>query len=52
MPPALYPRLVRPRVDAALRDTPVVLLNGPRQAGKTTLVQPGAIGRRTVSVGS
>ena len=38
MPP-LYPRHLRSRIDEALRDTPVVLLNGPRQAGKTTLVE-------------
>ncbi len=35
----LYPRLIRPRIVAALSDTPVVLLAGPRQAGKTTLVR-------------
>lgn len=33
-----YPRFVLARVHQALRDTPVVLLNGPRQCGKTTLV--------------
>ena len=33
-----YPRFVLARVDRALRDTPVVILNGPRQCGKTTLV--------------
>jgi len=44
--PALYPRHLRRRVDEALRDTPVVLLNGPRQAGKTTLVQQFAGSRR------
>lgn len=32
-------RHLTPRVLAALRDTPVVFLQGPRQAGKTTLVQ-------------
>ncbi|HTI69616.1 MAG TPA: ATP-binding protein, partial [Candidatus Limnocylindria bacterium] len=32
-------RHITPRVQAALRDTPVVFLQGPRQAGKTTLVQ-------------
>lgn len=46
MPAPLYPRHLRPRVDEALRDTPVVLLNGPRQAGKTTLVQQFAGPRR------
>lgn len=37
--PPLYPRLVAPRIVEALRDTPVVLLAGPRQAGKTTLAR-------------
>lgn len=36
--PSLYPRWIEPRIDEALLDTPVVLLAGPRQAGKTTLV--------------
>jgi len=36
---SLYPRLIRARVAEALADTPVVLLAGPRQAGKTTLVR-------------
>ena len=35
--PNLYPRRDTQRVQAALADTPVVLLNGPRQSGKTTL---------------
>jgi len=35
----LYPRFLAPRVLAALADTPVVLLSGPRQVGKTTLVR-------------
>ena len=34
-----YPRFLAPRVLAALADTPVVLLSGPRQVGKTTLVR-------------
>lgn len=38
-PPAIFPRSIRHRVLAALADTPVVLLSGPRQAGKTTLVR-------------
>lgn len=29
-PPTLYPRYIRPRVEVALADTPVVLLAGPR----------------------
>lgn len=36
---ALYPRQIEPRIAEALLDTPVVLLVGPRQAGKTTLVR-------------
>jgi len=36
---SLYPRWIEPRIDEALQDTPVVLLAGPRQAGKTTLVR-------------
>lgn len=35
----LYPRRIEPRIAEALQDTPVVLLAGPRQAGKTTLVR-------------
>lgn len=36
---SIYPRYIQPRMTAALADTPVVLLSGPRQAGKTTLVR-------------
>ncbi|HEX7879933.1 MAG TPA: AAA family ATPase, partial [Candidatus Eisenbacteria bacterium] len=36
---ALYPRFIMPRLTEALADTPVVLLHGPRQCGKTTLAQ-------------
>lgn len=36
---SLYPRRIEPRLADALQDTPVVLLAGPRQAGKTTLVR-------------
>lgn len=35
----IYPRLIGPRLAEALTDTPVVLVLGPRQAGKTTLVR-------------
>ena len=35
--PALFDRYVSPALEAALGDTPVVLVVGPRQAGKTTL---------------
>ena len=34
-----YSRLVRPRLEEALADTPVVLVHGPRQCGKTTLAR-------------
>lgn len=35
----LYPRYARVRLEEALLDTPVVLVHGPRQCGKTTLTQ-------------
>ena len=35
----IYPRFASALVAAALRDTPVVLITGPRQCGKTTLVR-------------
>jgi hypothetical protein len=35
----LYPRFLRPRLEEALTDTPVVLIHGPRQCGKTTLAR-------------
>jgi len=35
----LYPRLIEARIAEAMADTPVVLVAGPRQAGKTTLVR-------------
>ncbi len=34
-----FPRLLAPRVREALRDTPAVLVHGPRQSGKTTLAR-------------
>lgn len=34
-----YPRFAEPRVRTAIQDTRVVLLSGPRQAGKTTLAK-------------
>ncbi|MFZ4526589.1 MAG: ATP-binding protein, partial [Chlorobium sp.] len=40
---SLYPRLIEMRIAEALADTPVVLVVGPRQAGKTTLVRLMAI---------
>lgn len=35
----LFPRFAEPRLKEALADTPVVLIHGPRQCGKTTLAQ-------------
>lgn len=35
----LYPRYIEPRLAEALEDSPVVLIHGPRQCGKTTLAQ-------------
>ena len=35
----LVPRSVLPRLEEALADSPVVLLQGPRQSGKTTLAR-------------
>ena len=37
--PTFYPRQIESRIAEAMQDTPVVLLAGPRQAGKTTLVR-------------
>lgn len=37
--PRLVPRLARGRLLEALEDDPVVLVHGPRQSGKTTLVR-------------
>lgn len=34
-----YTRHIQPRIEEALADTPVVLVHGPRQCGKTTLVK-------------
>lgn len=41
--PHIYPRLLGARIAEALADTPVVLVAGPRQAGKTTLVRQMAM---------
>lgn len=35
----LFPRFATDIVRTALRDTPVVMVTGPRQCGKTTLVR-------------
>lgn len=37
--PELYPRFAESALVEALADTPVVLIHGPRQCGKTTLAQ-------------
>jgi len=37
--PVIYQRLIEPRLLEALADTPVVLIHGPRQCGKTTLAR-------------
>jgi len=34
-----YPRHIRPRLLEALADSPVVMIHGPRQCGKTTLAR-------------
>jgi predicted AAA+ superfamily ATPase len=40
----MFARWIAPRMTEAMADTPVVLLAGPRQAGKTTLVRQVAHG--------
>jgi predicted AAA+ superfamily ATPase len=40
----VYRRNIAPLVREALQDTPVVLLNGARQTGKSTLVRGGMLG--------
>ena len=39
MDTTLYPRLIEPYLVEALTDSPVVLIHGPRQCGKTTLAR-------------
>lgn len=41
---ATYPRIAERTLEIALNDTPVVLIHGPRQCGKTTLAQ--IVGKR------
>jgi ABC-type iron transport system FetAB ATPase subunit len=43
---ALYQRFASELIATALEDTPVVLVTGPRQCGKTTLVQKLVSGNR------
>lgn len=42
--PPLFPRYAEPHLTEALGDSPVVLIHGPRQCGKTTLAQ--VVGKR------
>lgn len=37
--PVYIPRFIQDRLEEALTDTPVVLIHGPRQSGKTTLAR-------------
>jgi hypothetical protein len=48
----IYQRNVQPELEAALADTPVVVVTGPRQCGKSTLAQQVAakISARTISL--
>jgi len=47
----LYPRLIEGRLREALTDTPVVLVIGPRRAGKTTLARAmGEEGRKYLTL--
>ena len=47
----MYDRFVEHRVEEALSDTPVVLVTGPRRAGKTTLVRKmGEAGRTYITL--
>ena len=50
VPDPLLPRRLAPAVQAALQDTPVVCVLGPRQSGKTTLVQSLAPERAFISL--
>ena len=49
-PPSLFPRFLAGRVGEALADTPVVLVSGPRQSGKTTLARQFSAGRTYLSL--
>lgn len=45
-PTVLHPQHLSRLVTTALSDTPAVLVNGPRQCGKTTLVESFASAQR------
>ena len=47
----LFHRFAADRVSAALKDTPVVMVIGPRQCGKTTLVRDLVTGERAYRLG-
>ncbi len=49
MPP-LYPRYAKPLIDTALEDTPVTVIVGPRQCGKSTLAEVIATERQARQV--
>jgi predicted AAA+ superfamily ATPase len=47
----MYERFVEPRAEEVLSDTLVVLIGGPRRAGKTTLVRKmGDVGRTYITL--
>ena len=48
-PPELIHRHLTARVSVSLQDTPAVLVNGPRQCGKTTLVKQFAQGATSLT---
>ena len=46
----LFPRFSADQVTAALKDTPVVMVTGPRQYGKTTLVREFSDSHRYITL--
>jgi hypothetical protein len=49
-PPSLISRHMAERVRQSLQDTPAVLVNGPRQCGKTTLAKQFAHGMQYITL--
>ena len=49
---AFYPRYIEQRLIEALEDSPVVLIQGPRQCGKTTLAQMVCAPQHLISNGN